>query len=567
MSVFLSSLKKSGHLERIHITLCNVGARKIESQDDCASQGWDIFAPRLTVYGFDVDADACDEANADLEARQVNWTEKHIPLALGKEIGESTLYVTKNPMCSSLYPPNEPYIARFAGLPELLSLDFTVEVETTTLDAFCKEEGVHEIDLLQINVAGAELQVLEGASGILERSILGVKVAVGLADLYVNQPLFAESDVYLREQGFTLLNFKGIFGLRERWPVSKHAFRGQLLGGDAFYFRDLIREGISPHLKTPERILKVACIADLLDFPDCALELLEYLTLQYGTDPNYNFANNIIESLSQFPDLIKEGLASLPVVAKIRDYVTGYDINSLESSTNPLPKESLSPIDLFQSNQYIRHNQRRLEHLASLGLDIAGASVLEVGAGIGDHTSFFLDRGCQVVSTEGRPENLELLRFRYPNIQVKHLDLDNPDPTVAELFDIVYCYGLLYHLGKPAEAIEFMASCCQKMLLLETCVSFGEGDLINPGFEPAEHPTQSISGQGCRPTRKWVYNQLKKHFPFVYMPITQPNHEEFPLDWSVPSTHNFTRSVFIASRQKLNSDLLVEDIPMKQKRH
>lgn len=59
-------------------------------------------------------------------------------------------------------------------------------------------------------------------------------------------------------------------------------------------------------------------------------------------------------------------------------------------------------------------------------MDLAGATVLEVGAGIGDHTSFFLDRGCQVVSTEAREDNLDILRTRYPNIQIKHLDTEAP---------------------------------------------------------------------------------------------------------------------------------------------
>ncbi|MBD1934842.1 methyltransferase domain-containing protein [Trichocoleus sp. FACHB-69] len=232
------------------------------------------------------------------------------------------------------------------------------------------------------------------------------------------------------------------------------------------------------------------------------------------------------------------------------------------------PQKSISPVGVFHSDHYQRHNQRRLEHLASLGLDIAGTSVLEVRAGIGDHTSFFLDRGCQVVSTEARQENLEILSSRYPNIQVRHLDLDNPDPSFNELFDIVYCYGLLYHLQNPTEAIEFMSRCCRKMLLLETCVSFGDEESINPCTEMAESPSQAVSGQGCRPTRKWVYNQLKRYFDFVYMPVTQPNHEEFPIDWtSPPSTRAFTRSVFIASKQHLNNQLLLEDIPMKQKYH
>ncbi|NET60226.1 MAG: FkbM family methyltransferase [Symploca sp. SIO2E6] len=328
MSVFLSSLKKSGHLDRIHLTLCNVGSRKLGIQDDYASQGWGIFAPRLTIYGFDADADACEIANAELEARQINWTEKHIPLALGRAVGESTLYVTQNPMCSSLYPPNEPYLARFAGLPELVNLDFTVELDITTLDSFCQEEGIDEIDFLQIDVQGADLQVLEGASEILERSILAVQIEVEFSHLYVNQPLFADIDTYLRNQGFTLFDLANSYRLRARSPLQSRVRSGQLLWADAFYFRDLIREDISISLKTPEEILKLACMADIMNFPDYGLELLEYLTINYGTDANYNFADNILESLAQFPELVRQGLDSLAIVANIRDYLRSYNLDS-----------------------------------------------------------------------------------------------------------------------------------------------------------------------------------------------------------------------------------------------
>src|SRR5438132_1133035 len=84
---------------------------------------------------------------------------------------------------------------------------------------------------------------------------------------------------------------------------------------------------------------------------------------------------------------------------------------------------------------------------SSLGLDIAGRTVLEVGAGIGDHTSFFLDRGCPVVATDVRPENLAILRRRYAGVDVRHLDLDAPDTAFRPHVEIVYCYGTLYHLA------------------------------------------------------------------------------------------------------------------------
>lgn len=326
MSVFLSSLKKSGFLDRIHMTVCNVGSRKRSSEDDYASQGWQIFAPNLSIYGFDADADACDEANAELESRQINWKEIHIPLALGKAIEERTLYVTKHPMCSSLYPPNEPYLERLADLPELVNLDFSFEIDTTTLDRFCQEQGVSEIDFLQIDVQGADLDVLEGASKILNCGTLAIQVEVEFSHLYTNQPLFADVDTFLRKHDFTLFDVSRSYRLRVRSPIRSTVREGQLLWGDAIYFRDLICEDMDKKLKSPDRMLKLACMADIMNFPDYTLEILEYLTLQYGEDSNYNFADSIIESLSQFPDLVNQGLDSLPIVARIRDYVSDLDL-------------------------------------------------------------------------------------------------------------------------------------------------------------------------------------------------------------------------------------------------
>jgi len=227
-----------------------------------------------------------------------------------------------------------------------------------------------------------------------------------------------------------------------------------------------------------------------------------------------------------------------------------------------------TPTDAFLNDAYIRHDKRRQEHLASLGLDIAGRTMLEVGAGIGSHTSFFLDRGCEVVSSEARVENLEMIRARFPNLEVRRLDLDAPDQQFKDTFEIVYCYGLLYHLKDPKGALEFMAQRCKGMLLLETCVSYGDEESINLCDEPAEVLSQSIYGRGCRPTRPWIYNQLNRHFEFVYMPITQPNHEDFPLEWSnATEIDRETRSIFVASRQSIENSQLVEHIPRQQRRH
>lgn len=227
------------------------------------------------------------------------------------------------------------------------------------------------------------------------------------------------------------------------------------------------------------------------------------------------------------------------------------------------------PSALFHAGDYLRHNSRRLEHLASLALPVTGKTVLEVGAGIGDHSHYYLDRGCKLTITEARRENLTYLRRRYPGQDVRELDLDAPNPTLQETFQVVHCYGVLYHLGRPAEALRFIASRTEELLLLETCVSFGDEPAPHLVSELQASPTQSVTGTGCRPTRAWVFQELARHFAHVYATRTQPNHEQFPLDWRRPELHGapLVRAVFVAAQRPLASDALVTSLPALQTRH
>ena len=226
------------------------------------------------------------------------------------------------------------------------------------------------------------------------------------------------------------------------------------------------------------------------------------------------------------------------------------------------------PEQKFHSNHYLRHNARRLEHLSSLRIPVTGMTVLEVGAGIGDHSHYYIDRDCSITITESRKENIEYLQNRYSGIDIQFLDMDHPHPLANGPFDIIHCYGLLYHLRYPEKALEFLSQHCKKILFLETCVSFGEDAQINLTEEKKADPSQSCSGMGCRPTRRWVLSILKKHFENVYIPKTQPNHEEFPLDWTSPEKHKgLSRSIFIASRSIIANDILVTYLLNHQIKH
>ncbi|HLA63772.1 MAG TPA: hypothetical protein VK610_05050 [Rhodothermales bacterium] len=228
-----------------------------------------------------------------------------------------------------------------------------------------------------------------------------------------------------------------------------------------------------------------------------------------------------------------------------------------------------SPALDFHADGYLQNNARRLEHLATLSLPLAGKTVLELGAGIGDHSHFYLDRGCLVTITEPRARNLRYLRRRYPGADVRALDVEHPAPLAGGPFEVTHSYGLLYHLGRPAEALDFMAGHTAGLLLLETRVSFGAEDEPHVVEEHAANPTQAASGRGCRPTRVWVWNRLRSLFPHVYVPRTQPNHAEFPLDWTRPDLHAapLQRAIFVASRQPLDLPALAPTLLDRQDRH
>ena len=226
------------------------------------------------------------------------------------------------------------------------------------------------------------------------------------------------------------------------------------------------------------------------------------------------------------------------------------------------------PVPVFHSPHSLRLNARRLEHLASLRIPVTGLSVLEVGAAIGDHSHYYIDRGCRITMTEGRADNLHHLRAFYPDHDVRQLNMDQPVPLAGAPFDVVHCYGLLYHLIDPARALRYLSASCKNVLLLETCVSFGDAREIHPVSENAGDVTQACSGTGCRPTRPWLFDQLAGLFEHVYVPTTQPNHEEFPIDWTAPERHRacVSRAVFVASRQPIDNEQLSPGLLDRQTR-
>jgi FkbM family methyltransferase len=222
-----------------------------------------------------------------------------------------------------------------------------------------------------------------------------------------------------------------------------------------------------------------------------------------------------------------------------------------------------SPFDVFLESEALRTNRARLAHLASLGLDLDHKRVLEIGAGIGLHTEFFEQRGCDVLSTDGAPPNVAEMLRRWPDRALGVLDLDHPaDLSTLGMFDVVFCYGTLYHLRDPDGALARLATVCSGVILLETIVSRGAYAELNPVSEPPI-ANQAVSGIGCRPTRSWVMSALRRHFGHAYTTLEQPEYPDFITDWSIIGHSGNLRAVFVGARQKLAFPTLAETLPIR----
>lgn len=88
-----------------------------------------------------------------------------------------------------------------------------------------------------------------------------------------------------------------------------------------------------------------------------------------------------------------------------------------------------------------------------------GQHVLEIGAGIGNLSSFLLDRG-RVVLTDAAPEYLAYLRERFgarPNVRVVRLSLPAVDgAALGERFDTIVCLNVLEHVDDDRGSLRAM---------------------------------------------------------------------------------------------------------------
>jgi FkbM family methyltransferase len=130
-----------------------------------------------------------------------------IPQALAlsdrREVVE--LNLAESPGITSMFKPGASLQRDY---PAESVLRETVRVQAVTLDQWRRELGAPAIELIKLDIQGAELKALRGAEQTLRATVRLVYTEVFFNPVYEGAAIFSEIDLYLRSNGFLL---QGLF--------------------------------------------------------------------------------------------------------------------------------------------------------------------------------------------------------------------------------------------------------------------------------------------------------------------------------------------------------------------
>lgn len=129
-----------------------------------------------------------------------------VAAALSDRKGEAAFEINRGEESSSLLPVN-PRNSEWFGRD--LSVAKTIQVPTITLADLMEDQGLDSVDLLKLDLQGAERLVLTGAEAVLPR-ISVIYTEVFFEQLYAGAWLFGEMNEFLTARGFKLCGLSNI---------------------------------------------------------------------------------------------------------------------------------------------------------------------------------------------------------------------------------------------------------------------------------------------------------------------------------------------------------------------
>lgn len=141
--------------------------------------------PNARIYSFEPFPETYERLQRNVSSLRNVFTHQ---LGFAAETGRLPFYAGNESRLNSLLPQGHEYVwQKNSPLEKCAVLPFM------TLDDFCAAQGITRIDLLKIDVQGAEDQVLAGSRRMLERGgIRAIRLEVNFLNLYKKQASFAQ---------------------------------------------------------------------------------------------------------------------------------------------------------------------------------------------------------------------------------------------------------------------------------------------------------------------------------------------------------------------------------------
>lgn len=211
---------------------------------------------------------------------------------------------------------------------------------------------------------------------------------------------------------------------------------------------------------------------------------------------------------------------------------------------------------VFDQSHYEDLNESRAirvrELLSDLGGQIKVSTAMDVGCGLGYFSKLLHTLGLRVTAVDGRSENVEEASRRVPEVEFHTKDAEDPSILGFGTFDIVLCFGLLYHLENPFLAIRHLRGLTSSILFAESVIYPGDEPVMGLVDEGLTED-QGLNHVAFYPTQSCLVKMFyRSGFPCVYRLTSMPAHPHFH---SGPYRRQ-ARTMLIASTKALDSSLL-----------
>ncbi len=213
---FVEQRRKAKETALLPVKNAILGAERMVGVDVGSAGGlqphWRSYAGIVEFYLFEPHQESYEKLKALFSASAHSNLFHVLPIGLSEAGGERTLYMLNCPTGSSLYPVNP--ASEFASPDNSYIYPIReIRIQTRCLEDVLNEEKVANVDIIKLDVQGAELEVLRGLGDVRRKHLLLAEVEVNISSgvvnnigPYVGGPTWGQIDEMFSAEGMRLLD-------------------------------------------------------------------------------------------------------------------------------------------------------------------------------------------------------------------------------------------------------------------------------------------------------------------------------------------------------------------------